>query len=128
MRENYCYALAVAEERVGSAAEAGRPTFHNAALICGNVSWIASTSCRSCYRKDAAIAQQWRLLIGSYFLSECSLASAALPFISATMDGLPLRFKDGAFQRDVNVRLHGGRLQKPERVSSPDRTGPLVPQ
>jgi hypothetical protein len=47
--------------------------------------------------------------------------------LQRTMDGLPLRFKDSAFRRDLNVRLHGSRLQKPERVSSPDRTGPSSP-
>jgi hypothetical protein len=38
-----------------------------------------------------------------------------------------LRFKDGEFRHDVNVRPHGGRLQTPERVSSLDRTGPSSP-
>jgi hypothetical protein len=51
----------------------------------------------------------------------------AEPFISAHHGLSALRFNDGAFQGDINVGLHDGRLQTPERVSSPDTTGPSSP-
>ncbi len=143
--------MAVPEPRLARCWSRLRPTLRSATFTCGSASWIALSSCGNCCRQAQIISEQRRLLIGSYFLAEYSLESAALfsPSMVPHPDqtGLPagavrfilslratgeghissITFRSGIVHRDLRIEVDpaGSLLTEPRQIANTVYEGPL---